>query len=485
VSVLEGADHATAILPDGKKVPVEEVVAVDELSGLARIRLGQGAPKPTEKLSVRPAPFAGQRVKWATVAADGLIVRTQCTIQSVRKVPYLPGFYHLETSIALPPAGGAVYTEDGNLSAVVIKRFDSRNAGVLVSTEVVVRVAGLKARRVDLDRWWSERSDHWSDSPAARYMEAQVELWSGRHIRVIEILEPVIGSAGTLEGAVSAVLGESYLAMNLLPESIVAFKSAIESGAVACGVYQQLVWAYMETGQYDEAKRLSDKVIEEQGDKPVGYLLLARLHNLQGDHDNAIYEARRALKHHPYCQCAHFERGIAYLGQGRFQAAIESLTVAATLDPTDAEALHGLGYAYLRSGRPGEAIDALRKAAELRPDMAEAWTDLGEAYSRSNRKVEALEAYRQGVCADPKDQGAYYRLASEYMRQGLFGDAIRTLGQGLESCGASAWLTYQLGKAYCCAGQELEARRQARRLSTMNTALAEQLLRYIDVSTGG
>jgi tetratricopeptide (TPR) repeat protein len=233
-----------------------------------------------------------------------------------------------------------------------------------------------------------------------------------------------------------------------------------------------------------EARKFSEKVIGEQDDSAVGYLLLARLNNLQGHYDKAIYESRRALKRFPDCQCAHYERGIAYLSQGRYQAAVKSLKQALELNPSDGETLYGLGYAYLRSGSPAEAVAFLKAAGELRPELTEVWKALGEACSRTNRKDEALEAYRQAICADPGNQNSYYRLAAELMRQGSHDEAINILGQGLESCGPSAWLTYHLGKAYCWAGQLDEARQQAKKLSRQNPSLAKLLANYIEASNG-
>jgi tetratricopeptide (TPR) repeat protein len=156
---------------------------------------------------------------------------------------------------------------------------------------------------------------------------------------------------------------------------------------------------------------------------------------------------------------------------------------AVKLDPEDAEALHGLGYAYLRSDRPQEAVELLKAAGELKPELTTAWRALGEACSRTNRNDEALEAYRQAICADPKNQNSYYKLAAECLRQGLYDDAITILGQGLDSCGASAWLTYHLGKAYCLAGRMAEARQQTERLSSMNEALAKLLARQIEIGS--
>ena len=484
ISLLETAHGAVAVIPGGKEIAIRKVDAVDEMAGLARVRLGREAPKPSGKLPITPAPSEGQRVTIVTVDRNGLTVRSQCSVKSIREIPYLPGYYLLETSLALPPTGGGIYGEGGALLATVIRRYKGGNTGIVISTELVSSVARMRSSKESLSGWSSGRTMTWSQGAVARYIEARVEVWAGRHVRSVELLEPVIGSAGQLEGAVAALLGESYLTMGLLPESIVAFRSAIENGMVTCRIYQQLAWAYLETGQYDEARKFSEKVIGEQGESAVGFLLLARLNNLQGDYDKAVYEARRALKRFPDCQCAHYERGMAYLGQGRFEAAIESLLQAVKLDPTDADALHGLGYAYLRSGRPQEAVELLKTAGELKPELIEAWRALGEACSRTNRNDEALEAYRQAICADPKNQNSYYKLAAEYLRQGFHDDAITILGQGLDSCGASAWLTYHLGKAYCSVGRLAEARQQAERLSSMNPALAKLLAGQIDIVNG-
>jgi len=484
LSILEDVHGAIAVLPEGKRIAVGKIEAVDESGGLVRIRLGRVVPKPSGKLTVTPMPSKNQRILVVTVDEYGMAVGSRCTVQAVRQLPYLPGYFHLETSLALPPPGGAIYSAEGTVLAMVVRRFDEHTTGVVVSSDILVRTAGLKSRKKELSKWSSARTTNWSQGPVARYVEAQAAAWAGRHGRTMEILEPVVGSAGALEGAVAALLGESYLAMGLLPESIVALRSAIENGTVACKIYQQLAWAYLETGQYSEAKKFSDMVIEGQSERAVGYLLLARLSNLQGDYDKAVYDARRALKRFPQCQCAHYERGVAYLGQGRYESAIESLRQAVTLDPADPDSLHALGYAYLRSNRPVEAVELLKAAADLKPEKAENWRALGEACSRTDRDSEALEAYRQAICAAPKDQSTYYWLASECLRQGFHDDAIQILRQGLESCGPSAWLTYYLGKAYCCAGQLDEARRQAKQLSRQNPSLARLLDWHIETSEG-
>jgi hypothetical protein len=227
VSVLDGAGSAFATLPGGKRIEINKVEAVDTGTALARIRLGRHAPKPPGKLPVTALPSRDQRVTVVTVERGGHTVQTRCTVLEIRQDPNLPDFYYLETSLPLPPAGGAVYGEGGELLALVVHKGSNTNAGIVVSTRVVTRVARMKSGKRRLAQWSSDRTSKWAHGPVVRYLEARIEAWSENHVRSSQLLEPVIGSSGELGGAISALLGECYLSMGLLPEAIVALRSAI------------------------------------------------------------------------------------------------------------------------------------------------------------------------------------------------------------------------------------------------------------------
>jgi tetratricopeptide (TPR) repeat protein len=218
---------------------------------------------------------------------------------------------------------------------------------------------------------------------------------------------------------------------------------------------------------------------------PSGYLLMAHLNNLKGDHKKALYEARRTLKRKPDCSCSQYERGLAYVGLTRYEKAIESFINATILDPQYAEAFNYLGYAYLRTSDPVRAVAALEEAVRLQPEMTAAWDNLGEAYSSAGFPDKALIAMRRSVCLDPSRSHAYCRLAKEFMKQGQYADAADIARQGLGRCERSQWLVYYLGKAFYMDGRIELAREQAELLYRQNKELAGQLLRIIDLSLTG
>jgi tetratricopeptide (TPR) repeat protein len=470
---------------DGSTFAVREVRGVDEVSGLAKVRLYPDSPRPSKGLTGSRVPQVGERVIFSDLTVHGDQGWVECGITLSKILPGLEGLYYVETTLSIPQPGGAVFSSEGSLVGVVVMRFGNGRSGLLALNERLSTLAGQRGRKTALSRWTNRRSKKWSDMPYARYMRGQVALWQGHPETTLYLLEDHVGPFPHLKLNIAALLGEAYLTMDLLPEAILAFRAAIDLGSPPGWVYQKLAWAYMETGQYVPAEAMCYEATRIDPGLSSGYILLAHLRNLQGEFKQAVYEARRALKRNPDCPCAHFERGRGYIGLGRYQEAIESLKKATTLDPMYGEAFNSLGYAYIRSDKPLQAIVVLKEAVELEPEEVAAWGNLGEAYSRAGLSSKALSALRQTVCLDPSRSHAYCRLAKELMKQGRYAEAVDVFRQGLDQCEGSQWLVYYLGKVFNHAGFKDQAREQAELLSGENKELGGQLSRIINAGSEG
>jgi tetratricopeptide (TPR) repeat protein len=479
VSTLDGATRAVATMMDGSTLSVKEVRAVDEVSGLAKVRLYRDAPRPSRRMTGKRAPQAGERIIFSNLTVHGDQICVECGITLSRMIPGLSGLYYVETSQPIPQPGGSVFGSDGDMLGVVAVRFGNGCSGLLVSKERLSTLAGQRGRKTALGRWMNRRSEKWIDMPYARYMRGQVALWQGQPETTLCLLEDLVGQFPHLNSNIAALLGETYLTMDLLPEAILAFRAATDPGPSPGWVYRKLAWAYMETGNYVQAEAMCYEATRIDPALASGYNLLAHLRNLQGDFQQAVYEARRGIKRDSGCSCAHFERGRGYIGLARYQDAIESLKKATTLDPMYGEAFNSLGYAYLRSGKPLQAVVVLKEAVKLEPERSMAWENLGEAYSRANLSGKALSALHHSVCLDPSRSYAYCRIAEEFVKQGQYFDAADILRQGLDECEGSQWLLYYLGKTYYLDGRIDLAREQADQLYRENKALAVQLSRII------
>jgi tetratricopeptide (TPR) repeat protein len=485
MGTLEGAASAVATMMDGSTLSSMEVYWVDEVSGLAKIRLQRDTRWPTEKMMEVRVPQMGERIFFSGLTTSGEQVCVESVITATRIMPDLEGLYYVESTQPVPLPGGAVFGSDGTLVGVVAMRFGNGRSGFLASKERVMTLAVERGRKTALGAWTKGKGDSRGDNPYARYMEGHAALWRGQPEATIDLLEDHVGTWPVLKAEIPALLGEAYLALDLLPEAIMALKASVDCGSAPCWAYQRLAWAYMEAGKHGLAEAACREAITMEPASPSGYLLMAHLNNLRGDHKQALYEARRALKRKPDCSCSHFERGLAYVGLARYEKAIESFINATILDPGYGEAFNSLGYSYLRNGNPSQAVVALEEAIRLEPEMAAAWGNLGEAYSSAGYSDKALRALRQSVCLDSSSSFAYCRLAMALLKQGQYSGATQVLREGLRQCDRSQWLVYYLGKSYYLEGWEDLAREQAELLSRENRSLAEQLLRIINFDLKG
>ena len=99
----------------------------------------------------------------------------------------------------------------------------------------------------------------------------------------------------------------------------------------------------------------TEKGIFDKGIKYIG----------EGKYDEAIYEFTKAIKINPNDTNIYINRGSAYGYKGNYDQAILDYTKAIELNINDAQAYCGRGLAYGHKGEYNEAITDFTKAIEL------------------------------------------------------------------------------------------------------------------------
>ena len=118
--------------------------------------------------------------------------------------------------------------------------------------------------------------------------------------------------------------------------------------------------------------------------------------------------------------------GRALLDLGDAAAARAEL-IAATGDPSHAQARLFLGRACLALNEPLAAIEAIEQAAELRPDHAPTAAALSQAYAAAGRRERAIAAAQRAVRLDPSNGAHHHLLATLYAASGRFQEARAAL----------------------------------------------------------
>lgn len=135
----------------------------------------------------------------------------------------------------------------------------------------------------------------------------------------------------------------------------------------------------------------------------------------EGRWDEAIQTLTVATRLDPRHAEAHATLGMAYYFKGNLGAAIPTFQTALRLAPERIDAAHGLGLALYEQGDIDGAVTAFRAAAQLNPISN---YNLGNVLEQKGDKAGASEAYKRYLAASPSAPEA--ALLSEAVNKGTF-----------------------------------------------------------------
>jgi tetratricopeptide (TPR) repeat protein len=222
-------------------------------------------------------------------------------------------------------------------------------------------------------------------------------------------------------------------------------------------------------GRFREALDLYRRVLAEMPDDAVVHYEYAQLLRDLNVTDEAIEQAREAVRLDPSLPEARRLLGALELaGAGkdsaRLDRAIAQLQEAHKLSPSDPATSATLARALLARGRPGDAARVLDEMPEahMQPGLMRL---AAEAQAKSGRAKEAEALYQELLEADPADREIAAALVDLYEDEDRFEDALRLL-QDLEkkdpeNAGVSERIAIDLARA----GRFDEAEKRARSLA--------------------
>ncbi len=132
-----------------------------------------------------------------------------------------------------------------------------------------------------------------------------------------------------------------------------------------------------------------------------------------------------------------YRLGVVQIRQGRDAEAIETLTRALTMAPTDGDTFLALGLAQIRAGRLDAAIDTFERGRIYEPFNPALYTNLGAAYARRGNLEHASAALERSLELAsfplPRVHLTHTNLAIVRIRQGRPEAAAQSLRRALHS----------------------------------------------------
>jgi tetratricopeptide (TPR) repeat protein len=213
----------------------------------------------------------------------------------------------------------------------------------------------------------------------------------------------------------------------------------------------------VEQGRTFEALEAYSGALALVPDAVVAYLKRGRVYQLQGEHEAALRDLRRAAELDPSAT-----RPLEWLGDislelGRVDRAAEYFERYVAVDERSARVYYKLGVARYRAGAQAEALAALDTALVLDPDMGDARFLSGLCQRDLGRPQEARKTLERVVAEMPGARGPREALAEVY---GTLGDRQRAIDT-LEALSALDPSRPEglvaVGLAYAASGRDTQA----------------------------
>ena len=210
-------------------------------------------------------------------------------------------------------------------------------------------------------------------------------------------------------------------------------------------------------GRFATVHEVLDKLQEEFGEiAEIEHSRGLTLYS-QGRKDAGMAKLKLAANFMPHDGAVRADIGALFAQEGKYEEAISYFLEAADVAPNYAAAWSNLGGAYFMLGEHTQAISALRKAVQLDPNLKDAQLNLGTALAQLRRHRAAVDAFYKVLASDPNDVAAHLGLSGALYRDERHDTALYHARKALELRPNAVQAHLHIGNALASMGQMEEA----------------------------
>lgn len=210
-------------------------------------------------------------------------------------------------------------------------------------------------------------------------------------------------------------------------------------------------------GRPDQAKTVLLMAIEKA---PNDLRILNNLGNFMkssGDLKGAYTCYERAVKVDPKCFPALYNLGNVYGALGDSDKAIECYKSAIKIEKNFPDLYYNMGNEQRKQKQFTQARDSYKVALALQPDHAEALTQLGSCYGDLGEFVQAQDCYKRAIAIQPDCAAAHNNLGVAYTHDRKFQEAFDSLSEAVRLDGSFIDARNNLGIAQSAMGKYNDA----------------------------
>ncbi|KAM9124699.1 BBSome complex member BBS4 isoform 2-T3 [Pangshura tecta] len=157
------------------------------------------------------------------------------------------------------------------------------------------------------------------------------------------------------------------------------------------------------------------------------YMMLGKIHLLQGETDKAIEVYKKAVEFSPENTELLTTLGLLYLQLGVYQKAFEHLGNALTYDPTNYKAILAAGSMMQTHGDFDVALTKYRVIAYTMPESPPLWNNIGMCFFGKKKYVAAISCLKRANYLAPFDWKILYNLGLVHLTMQQYASAFHFL----------------------------------------------------------
>jgi len=174
----------------------------------------------------------------------------------------------------------------------------------------------------------------------------------------------------------------------------------------------------MSRSQYDEARKLYEKIVEQAPEVPGGYLKLARLNEVKGDRDAAIQILEKGYTANADSMPLLAALVKAYTLDGKTDRPLKLCEEKIAAYPDNAFTYNLLAQVHLADKNPQKAEKALKEAIRLNPQWNVPHDNLARLYLSQGKTDEAIQNLETAIAQNEKNTAAFMTLAFLHQKNG-------------------------------------------------------------------
>jgi len=176
--------------------------------------------------------------------------------------------------------------------------------------------------------------------------------------------------------------------------------------------------SYIQTKNYDQARKSFAKMFDVTGDSAPAYLFTARMLFRQDFIPIAEEYAQKAVALDPKLPLAHYLLGELYLYKSRVPEAIAELQKEMAVDPANAGVYYKLADAYSRVQKFDDAERLLQRSIWLDATSTGPFILMGKVLEKKGEYQLALRALQRAANMDPNNPATHQLLGQTYREMG-------------------------------------------------------------------